>query len=216
MPCWLMTGWSWLRWYDNWVDRFIGKANADDFDPQLFSSGQVALGIYGTLRPYSLVTRDREFRLLIAMSVGIHLGAGKHIIFLKDPVMYIKGFILIEIFYTIAAATVKFSTLLLYRRIFDSNRKLMIACWVVAAVIAGYSIAQIVMSIFQCTPVHKAWDPATPGTCLNTYIAATTPAAINVVADFATVFLPMPLIWGMQITWKRKLQLLGIFMLGGL
>ena len=130
--------------------------------------------------------------------------------------MYIKGFIIIEIFYTIAAATVKFSTLLLYRRIFDSNRRLMIACWVVAGVVSAYSIAQIVMSIFQCTPVHKAWDPATPGTCLNTYIAATTPAAINVVADFATVFLPMPLIWGMHITWKRKLQLLGIFMLGGL
>jgi len=127
-----------------------------------------------------------------------------------------QGFILIEIFYTTAAALIKFSTLLLYRRIFDSNRRLMIACWVVAAVVAIYSIAQIVMSIFQCTPVHKAWDPATPGTCLNTFVAATSPAAINVVTDFATVFLPMPLIWIMQLQWRRKVQLLGIFMLGGL
>jgi hypothetical protein len=123
---------------------------------------------------------------------------------------------LIEIFYTTAAALIKFSTLLLYRRIFDSNRRLMIACWVVASVVASYSIAQIVMSIFECTPVHKTWDPATPGTCLNTLVAATSPAVINVVADIATVFLPMPLIWNMQLQWKRKVQLLGIFMLGGL
>ena len=123
---------------------------------------------------------------------------------------------LIEIFYTVAAATIKFSTLLLYRRIFGSNRTLMVSCWVVAGIVASYSIAQICMSIFACTPVHKAWDPATPGTCLNTFVAATSPAAINVVADFATVFLPLPLIWGMRMQWRRKIQLIGIFMLGGL
>lgn len=120
------------------------------------------------------------------------------------------------VFYTVAAALIKFSTLLLYRRIFDVSKRLMVACWVVAGVVSCYSIAQTVMSIFQCTPVHKAWDPATPGTCLDTFVAASTPAAINVVADFATVFLPMPLIWGLQMQWRRKVQLLGIFMLGGL
>lgn len=175
----------------------------------------------------------------------MHLGPGKHIVFLENPVMCVKvrialspysylsprcnhfghrsltidhseGFILIEIFYTTAAALIKFSSLLLYRRIFDSNRHLMIACWVVAGIVFSYSTAQVVMSIFQCTPVHKAWEPATPGTCLDTFVAATTPAAINVVADFATVFLPMPLIWGMQLEWKRKVQITGIFMLGSL
>ena len=30
-------------------DHLIGKAITDDFDPQLFSSGQVALGVYGRL-----------------------------------------------------------------------------------------------------------------------------------------------------------------------
>ena len=128
----------------------------------------------------------------------------------------LQGFILIEIFYTVAAATIKYSTLLLYRRIFDSNRRLVIVCWVVAAIVTAYSTAQVVMSIFQCTPVHKAWDPETPGTCLNTFVAATSPAAVNVVADFATVFLPMPLIWGMHLQWRRKIQLIGIFMLGAL
>ena len=127
-----------------------------------------------------------------------------------------QGFMLIEIFYTVAAAAIKFSTLLLYRRIFGSNRKLMVTCWVVAGIVTSYSIAQICMSVFACTPVHKAWDPATPGTCLNTFVAATSPAAINVVADFATVFLPLPLIWGMQMQWRRKVQLIGIFLLGGL
>ena len=121
-----------------------------------------------------------------------------------------------EVFYTIAAATIKFSTLLLYRRIFGSDQALRIGCWVVAAVITCYSVAQIFESIFQCTPVHKAWDPEVPGTCLNVFVAATTPAVFNVVADFATVCLPMPLIWGLQMRWQQKIQVLGIFLLSGL
>ena len=32
------------------ADHVVGKAITDGFDPQLFSSGQVALGIYGKLR----------------------------------------------------------------------------------------------------------------------------------------------------------------------
>ncbi|CAF9919147.1 MAG: hypothetical protein ALECFALPRED_000982 [Alectoria fallacina] len=180
----------------------------------LFTSGQVAVGVYGTASLRALLflaAKDKRTKHLSPSKRGTSWSRETYHL-LKGPG---DGFILIEVFYTAAAAAIKFSTLLLYRRIFDSNKRLMIACWVVAAVVASYSIAQIVMSIFQCAPVHKAWNPATPGTCLNTFVAATSPAAVNVVADFATVFLPMPLIWGMHMQWKRKVQLLGIFMLGG-
>ena len=131
-------------------------------------------------------------------------------------IVRLQGIILMEVFYTIAAALIKFSTLLLYRRIFGSDKSLRIACWVVAGFVTCYSIAQIFESIFQCTPVRKAWQPETPGTCLNVFVAATTPAVFNVVADFATVCLPMPLIWGLQMRWGRKIQVLGIFMLSSL
>lgn len=123
---------------------------------------------------------------------------------------------MMEVFYTVAAATIKFSTLLLFRRIFGSNRKLVIACYVVAAVVICYSTAQIFESIFQCTPVRKAWRPEVPGTCLDIFVATTSPAVVNVLADVATVFLPMPLIWGLHMQWQRKLQVFGIFLLSGL
>lgn len=122
----------------------------------------------------------------------------------------------IEILYTSAAALIKFSTLLLYYRIFNSNRRFMWACCAVAALITAYSLNSIGMSLLQCIPLHKVWQPETPGKCLPAYPAATIPASLNVVADFATVFLPIPLVWGLQMQWRRKLQIVGIFLLGGL
>ncbi|CAD6581203.1 MAG: hypothetical protein ASARMPRED_000444 [Alectoria sarmentosa] len=181
---------------------------SDNRGPTLIAAYAVCLSLAYVAVTLRFISRRKSRNALMAddwMSVvGLLFTSGQ-----------VAGFILIEVFYTAAAAAIKFSTLLLYQRIFDSNKRLMIACWIVAAVVSSYSIAQIVMSIFQCAPVHKAWNPATPGTCLDTFVAATTPAAVNVVADFATVFLPMPLIWGMHMQWKRKVQLLGIFMLGG-
>ncbi len=92
----------------------------------------------------------------------------------------------------------------------------MIICWIVGAYIASYSIAQIFESIFQCTPMEKAWNLEMPGTCLNPTVAATIPAALNVAADFMTVIMPMPLIWNMHMQRRWRIQLIGIFMLGGL
>jgi hypothetical protein len=40
--------------------------------------------------------------------------------------------------------------------------------------------------------------------------------SLNVVTDIATLCLPMPLLWRLQISTERKLQLIGMFMVGGL
>ncbi|KAL8784407.1 MAG: hypothetical protein Q9195_009052 [Heterodermia aff. obscurata] len=193
---------------------------SDNEGPSLIAAYTVCLSLAYLAVALRFISRWKSRNAILVddwmLVVGLLFTSGQVAVGLYDPVMYIKGFMLIEIFYTVAAAAIKFSTLLLYRRIFGCNRTLVVSCWVVAGVVSGYSIAQICMSIFACTPVHKTWDPATPGTCLNTFVAATSPAAINVVADFATVFLPLPLIWGLQMQWRRKVQLIGIFMLGGL
>lgn len=71
------------------------------------------------------------------------------------------------------------------------------------------------MSI-QCMPIRKAWDMEVPGTSVNTTLAATIPGAINTAIDYIIVFLPMPLVWGLHMQRRWRVQIVGIFVLSGL
>ena len=66
------------------------------------------------------------------------------------------------------------------------------------------------------TPLFFKWKPEIPGHCLNAGLVATVLGAFNVVADFATVFMPLPMIWNLHMQRKWKMQLIGIFLLSGL
>ena len=61
--------------------------------------------------------------------------------------------------------------------------------------------------------IFYQWNEALPGTCINAGLAATVLGIFNVTADFATVFLPLPLIWNLHMQRKWKFQLIGIFLL---
>ncbi|MCJ1450945.1 hypothetical protein MMC28_001279 [Mycoblastus sanguinarius] len=152
---------------------------------------------------------------LIVGCYAVHLGCGKHVILLKDPTAYAKCVIAVEVLYTIGAAAVKFSVLLLYRRVFGSARRFTILLWALGVFILCYSIAQALVATFQCRPINAAWDMRVRGTCVNSDLAAIVPGVINVIADFVTVFLPIPLIWSLHMEKKWRIQLVGIFLLSG-
>ena len=51
---------------------------------------------------------------------------------------------------------------------------------------------------------------------MNAGIVATVFGAFNVIGDFATIIIPLPLIWSLHMERKWKIQLVGIFLLSGL
>ena len=121
-----------------------------------------------------------------------------------------------EVLYCVGTAAFKYSALFLFHRIFGSLPHFTAFLWCFAFVIFANNIAEIFLSIFQCTPVHKAWDTEVKGSCVPVHLAAVIPAAINVVTDVITVLIPVPIIWNLQMERNRKLQLVGIFLLSGL
>ncbi|KAL6714621.1 hypothetical protein ACLMJK_008046 [Lecanora helva] len=145
----------------------------------------------------------------------VHLGAGRHVILLKNVPAYAKAIISQEVFYCVATSVFKWSALLLYHRIFGSVKKFTIVLWIVAAVIFANNFAEIFLSIFQCNPIRKAWDQELEGSCVNILLAAPIPGAINVGCDVVTVLLPIPMIWNLHMRMNRKIQLVGIFLLSG-
>lgn len=70
-------------------------------------------------------------------------------------------------------------------------------------------------TIFQCTPVPRAWNKAIPGTCINNEYFWYANAGFSIATDLIILFIPMPLIYGLQVPRIQKAALVLVFALGG-
>ena len=111
---------------------------------------------------------------------------------------------------------VKTSILALYQRLFACKKHFNRLIWMIAVFILTDHIIQIFLTILNCLPVNATWNMAVRGTCINRNLAAIILGSINVLIDVVLLVLPMPLVWKLNIPLKFKLQLIGIFLLGGL
>jgi hypothetical protein len=119
-----------------------------------------------------------------------------------------------EILYVTTNGLVKVSLLIMYCRIFTFDR----IKWpsiILGICAVGWTTSTIFVSIFQCSPVRKAWYPLlTPGHCIALKKAFIVTGILNIIIDSAILCLPMPLVWKLQTTLTRKLSLIFIFSLG--
>lgn len=120
-----------------------------------------------------------------------------------------------EVFYPPAISSVKISTLLLYTRIFPS-RGFRILLYTVGTFVATYSGIQILVSIFQCQPIEAAWYHSAGAKCVKLNVVFMVLACFNVLTDFILLLAPLPTLWKLQMQLETKLQLMGIFCVGGL
>ncbi|KAH6662056.1 hypothetical protein B0J14DRAFT_611323 [Halenospora varia] len=156
--------------------------------------------------------------LLALLSAGllmIHYGLGVHAATLDfDQLITVgKGLLAFECIYVTTVALTKVSLLLMYCRIFpiDSMR---IGCWILGTLSVCWCISIIMVSIFQCRPIAKAWNPTIPGHCINLKGSFIGNAVPNILTDVAILALPMPHVWGLQTTLIQKCQLSAVFLLG--
>ena len=82
--------------------------------------------------------------------------------------------------------------------------------------VALYTIAFLILDIFHCRPVHEAWSSGGKTSCLNMDTIWIVGGSLNAITDLAALCLPMPLLWKLHVTKEKRIQLMGIFLLGGL
>ena len=111
---------------------------------------------------------------------------------------------------------IKASVLYLYHRVFFVNRNFTRGLWAVGLFVFGYSGMLSVAACLQCIPLRHIWDTNFKGYCLIIPLAGTILSALNVLTDIIILVMPMPVLWKMQMHIRRKLQIMGIFLLGGL
>lgn len=120
-----------------------------------------------------------------------------------------------ECVYCTTVGIVKISILLMYARIFPT-RSFRIAAYILGSIVISWVIAIICVSVFQCTPIAKAWDTSLPGTCINLKDSFVGNAVPNILTDIAILSLPVRVVWGLQATLVHRLTVIAVFLLGSL
>lgn len=86
---------------------------------------------------------------------------------------------------------------------------------IVAFVIVGlWSVSQLLVVIFTCSPIEKFWNSDLPGTCIPNLPFWYINAAGNIVTDIIVFLLPLPSLTRLNLRKGQKLGLIGVFSLG--
>ena len=117
------------------------------------------------------------------------------------------------ILWALTLPTIKFSILLLYRRTFPIQAFVRLT-WVVGAIILSWEVATVVAEIFTCTPVQASWKPDLAEHCINAKSFYLGNTVSNLLTDVIVMCLPMPIIWGLHMSTKRKASVSAVFLLG--
>lgn len=147
----------------------------------------------------------------------IDSGLGRHArtLSLAQQEQFFKLLLAFECVYVTAVALIKTSVLLMYLRIFPS-RGFRIAAGIIGATIVSWWIAIVLVCVFQCKPISKAWLPWNDGVCINLKASFIGNAIPNILTDVAILCMPVQQVLKLQTNAIQKLMVLFMFGLGSL
>ncbi|KAL8934398.1 MAG: hypothetical protein Q9216_005931 [Gyalolechia sp. 2 TL-2023] len=160
------------------------------------------------------------------ISVGIWLdvkygGFGRHSARVGGPVNdeefsnFFKIFLALELLYLCCSTATKASLVLLYYRIFRLVkwfRWLLALAW---ATVFIYFFVCVFVAIFECKPVSFKWDKTIEGgTCIDQDKFYRLNGIANLLIDFMLWSLTLPVVWRLNLNFRQKLSVSGIFLLG--
>lgn len=94
--------------------------------------------------------------------------------------------------------------------------------WTLVILCAAWGAAVLLVSIFQCSPVPRFWNPTLPGHCIDGHTFFWGNAISNLLLDVIILATPFLLLWGAKTTDRSTMKLRdrlvvsGMFLLGGL
>ncbi|KAF6817542.1 integral membrane protein [Colletotrichum musicola] len=151
----------------------------------------------------------------ILMMISCEYGFGQHIYNLSKPnkLMTLKLFYVAQIFYKVTINLTKASILLLYLRIFV-QQYFRVLCYVLLGIILAYMVATSASSIWQCSPIPRAWDKTIPGTCISLTKNWYANAGFSIATDILIIALPQHVLWKSKLPVTQKRALMVVFGLG--
>ncbi|KAF2014394.1 hypothetical protein BU24DRAFT_451452 [Aaosphaeria arxii CBS 175.79] len=150
--------------------------------------------------------------------VSLQYGMGRHIFFLGPPdimnaIKYnaIAQIFNITTFYFVKASIVLF----LLRLVTHLHKTKRMILWISFGLLTAMNVEALIVSIFQCQPLQKQWNPTSSGICWNRNVfqySAYALAAVTILTDVVYLVLPIVYLWDLRVPTMRKV---GIFALLG-
>ncbi|KAK1982327.1 CFEM domain-containing protein [Colletotrichum cereale] len=129
----------------------------------------------------------------------------------------LKIFFIDESLYLSCLGLTKISVLFFYLRIFP-NKSFRYATYATMSYIALSTTILLFMQIFQCIPFSYNWDgwkdDFGPHHCLNINVLAFVAGGLSISHDVIILFLPIPLLWHLNMGLRSKVGILLMFSLG--
>ena len=147
----------------------------------------------------------------------ISLGLGRHEIVLPIKNLELAGKIVFASGYLFntALAFPKFSVLFFYHRIFNKTSRWFYALlWVAGSLNLSWLLTTYFIGTFQCKPVEAAWKTVAGSKCVpigRIYVGTST---VSTVIDFTIILMPIPMLWGLKTSNRRRALISLIFLCG--
>lgn len=117
---------------------------------------------------------------------------------------------------TFAILLLKLSILALYLRLFGAVKKFTFTVYAVGIFTTIMSIVMALLITVECQPVAYFWNRAIPGgKCWNFQQLVVAVASVDLVTGLMILPLPLPMLWGLQMSTGRKVAVAGLFLIGG-
>ena len=117
-----------------------------------------------------------------------------------------------EMVYYWAAFFTKTSILFLIARVFAPRRTAVLIARVIIGLMVLYYLPAFFIKLFRCDPIRKTWIPETDGKCIATeYSILFADCIISIITDMGILLLPLPLVWVLHTSLRRRLKILSVF-----
>lgn len=110
----------------------------------------------------------------------------------------------------------KLSLLLFLYRIFKVDLTFRVLSWIIGLVLVIWTTVSLLLRTFACKPIKASFvlsvqlDPATK--CpIKAYDVNNIHGICNIITDFALLLMPLPMVWKLQISGKKKLGVFVVF-----
>ncbi|KAI1401769.1 hypothetical protein F4819DRAFT_313527 [Hypoxylon fuscum] len=131
-----------------------------------------------------------------------------------DTVFYIHY---AGIFYSITLPLIKIAILLEWTRMLVPRGTKNLFMWVCYGVIVTQVLAMISIVFalcFVCIPYEKIWDITLPGHCIKKLNIDVGAAVVHLCTDIVMLILPQKVIWGLQMSFRKRFGVSVFFSLG--
>lgn len=110
-------------------------------------------------------------------------------------------------------SAVKISILHLYIEIFITKifRRL---CYLLMALTICFNTVVVLEAFLLCRPFAYNWDLAVAGSCADTNKAWLSAGIINLLIDVCIIYMPLPLLWKLQMPVMKKIGITAMFGVG--